>query len=104
MNKRNILLSFYALLALSVSAQKITLGSCKMKDGGEYKGQMMAGKPHGKGKTTWKDGDSFEGEYVKGKRQGYGVYTFHDGEKYEGQWMQDHQHGKGTFYFNNIIS
>ena len=83
MNKRHILLSFCTLLALSVSAQKITLGSCRMKDGGEYKGQMMAGKPHGKGKTTWKDGDSFEGEYAKGKRQGYGVYTFHDGEKYD---------------------
>ena len=37
MNKRNILLTFCSLLALSVSAQKITLGSCKMKDGGEYK-------------------------------------------------------------------
>ena len=54
MKKRNIILAFYSLLALSVSAQKITLGSCKMKDGGEYKGQMMSGKPHGKGTTYGK--------------------------------------------------
>ena len=35
MNKRYIILFFCTMLALSVSAQKITLGSCKMKDGGE---------------------------------------------------------------------
>ena len=74
--------------AVAVSAQRITLGSCKMPDGGSYQGEMQAGKPHGKGRTTWKDGDMFEGEYVKGKRQGFGTYTFADGEKYEGEWMQ----------------
>ena len=60
--------------------QKIMLGSCVLKDGGMYKGEMVAGKAHGKGSATYKNGDMYEGEYVKGKRQGYGVYTFVDGE------------------------
>ena len=51
-------------------AQKITLGSCVTKDGGQYKGEMFQGKPHGKGNTVFKNGDTYEGEYVKGKRQG----------------------------------
>ena len=89
------------ILPVSMSAQKISLGTCTTKDGGEYNGEMAAGKPHGKGKTIWKNGNLYEGEYVKGKREGHGIYTFSDGERYEGQWMQDHQHGQGTYYFQN---
>ena len=72
-----------AMIPLAMSAQKIQLGSCVTKDGGEYKGEMASGKPQGKGKAVYKNGDTYEGNYVKGKRQGYGIYTFHDGEKYE---------------------
>ena len=65
--KNNILLVFMALiLPLYVNAQKITLGSCKTKDGGTYQGEMVAGKPHGKGKTVYKNGDTYEGHYVMG--------------------------------------
>ena len=96
----NILFAaFLSFSLLPATAQKVTLGSCHTKDGGEYSGEMQSGKPQGKGKTTWKNGNTYEGEYVKGKRQGYGVYTFFDGEKYEGQWFQDQQHGQGTYYF-----
>ena len=89
-----------AMLPLTAGAQKITLGSATTKDGGEYQGEMMSGKPQGKGKTIYKNGNVYEGEYVKGKRQGYGIYTFYDGEKYEGEWFQDQQHGKGIYYFS----
>ena len=82
-------------IPLSMGAQKISLGSCITKDGGQYKGEMVSGKPQGKGATVFPNGDTYEGNYLKGKREGYGVYTFADGEKYEGQWMQDQQHGKG---------
>ena len=85
MKLRYIAFSAITIWTLGASAQKITLGSCTLKDGGIYQGEMQAGKPHGKGRVTWKDGDIFEGEYVKGKRQGYGVYTFYDGERYEGE-------------------
>ena len=43
-------------LTLTCSAQKITLGSTVTKDGGDYQGEMLAGKPHGKGKATYKNG------------------------------------------------
>ena len=58
-----------AMLPLTAGAQKITLGSATTKDGGDYQGEMMAGKPQGKGKTIYKNGNVYEGEYVKGKRQ-----------------------------------
>ena len=89
------------ILPLSVGAQKISLGSTTTKEGGDYQGEMMLGKPHGKGKVQYKNGNIYEGEYVKGKRQGFGIYTFFDGEKYEGEWFQDQQHGNGTYYFSN---
>lgn len=82
--KKYIYLSLLWALPLSAVAQKITLGQTTTKDGGEYQGEMVAGKPQGKGRAVYKNGDLYEGEYVKGKRQGYGVYTFSDGEKYEG--------------------
>jgi hypothetical protein len=96
MNIRYYTTAIFLLVPLFLSAQKITLGSFTTRDGGTYQGEMISGKPHGKGKTTYKNGDFYEGEYGKGKRQGYGIYTFADGEKYEGQWFQDQQHGKGT--------
>ena len=37
-------------LSLNAQAQKITLGSCVTKDGGDYNGEMTGGKPHGKGR------------------------------------------------------
>ena len=83
--KRFIYTILMLMLPLMVGAQKITLGSAKTKDGGDYNGEMVSGKPNGKGRTIYKNGNSYEGEYVKGKRQGYGVYTFADGEKYEGE-------------------
>ena len=83
------------LVMTTAWAQKITLGSCILKDGGKYKGELMAGKAHGKGQAVYKNGDIYEGEYVKGKRQGYGVYTFSDGEKYEGLFNEGLQTGIG---------
>ncbi len=102
---KNIIISaFLFLLPLTASAQKITLGSMNItmdNTHGVYKGEMAAGKPHGKGIVVFDNGNSYEGNFVKGKRHGYGVYTFADGEKYEGEWFQNQQHGQGTYYFNN---
>lgn len=83
MKLRNIV-SIFISSSLTLFAQKITLGSCTTADGGTYQGEMVGGKPQGKGRAVYKNGDWYEGEYVKGKRQGQGTYTFSDGEKYEG--------------------
>lgn len=76
--KRYIFFFVFTCVSLTMSAQKITLGSYTFKGGGIYQGEMQSGKPYGKGKTLWKDGDMYEGDYVKGKRQGFGTYTFAD--------------------------
>lgn len=52
--KNYILLLFIAALPMLCSAQKITLGSCETKDGGMYQGELVSGKPNGKGKTVYK--------------------------------------------------
>ena len=91
-NGKQMLLALALCLSpMSTFAQKISLGSCITRDGGQYKGEMVGGKPQGKGAAVYSNGDTYEGSYQKGKREGYGVYTFSDGEKYEGQWMQDQQ-------------
>jgi hypothetical protein len=71
--KKHILTILFLSIPIILFAQKITLGSCVTHDGGQYKGQMVSGKPNGKGSTVFKNGDMYEGGYVKGKRQGYGI-------------------------------
>lgn len=55
---KNIIISaFLFLLPLTASAQKITLGSMNItmdNTHGVYKGEMAAGKPHGKGNVVFK--------------------------------------------------
>ena len=56
--KTQILSLFLISLPWTVSAQKLTLGSCLTHDGGQYKGEMLSGKPNGKGNTLYKNGDT----------------------------------------------
>ena len=65
-NKLSII-ALTLLLPFTAEAQKITLGSTTTKDGGEYQGETVMGKPHGKGKAVYKNGNWYEGDYVKGK-------------------------------------
>ena len=70
-NKKEYSMMLALMLALSplgASAQKISLGSCITRDGGQYKGEMVSGKPQGKGTTVYTNGDTYEGSYHKGKR------------------------------------
>ena len=55
--KRFIYTILMLMLPLMVGAQKITLGSAKTKDGGDYNGEMVSGKPNGKGRTIYKNGN-----------------------------------------------
>ena len=54
--KKHITTILLAALSVVGSAQKITLGSATTKDGGDYQGEMVAGKPQGKGKAVYKNG------------------------------------------------
>ena len=48
---------FLACATSHISAQKITLGNSTTADGGHYNGELVAGKPQGKGKATYKNGN-----------------------------------------------
>ena len=104
MLKYKMIIFAMTLFSLNTLAQKISLGSCTIREDdfvGEYKGEMLNGKPYGKGVTIYQNGNKYEGEYVRGRRQGEGTFTFADGERYEGSWVNGHQHGHGTYYFLN---
>ena len=68
---------------------------------GFYKGDLVRGKPNGKGKFFYADGDVFEGTYVDGKREGHGKMSYDNGITYEGNWVNGKQRGPGKFYFGN---
>ncbi len=91
---------------------------------GEYVGEIVNGKRHGKGVMyygigdklhrvkydgEWKDdmhhghgvinydnGTKYEGEFKKGDFSGYGVHTCPDGSGYNGGWEEGLRHGHGV--------
>ena len=84
-----------------VEAQKIVVGSCTLKDGGIYTGELSGSKPNGKGRVQYENGDTYEGEFSKGLRHGEGTFTAADGSRYEGNWTKNERNGRGTFYAVN---
>jgi hypothetical protein len=68
--------------------QKLTL-----PDGSSYEGQVVDGKPHGKGITLLENGDRYEGEFKKGFADGSGHYYGADGHDAKGQWENGLHHG-----------
>jgi hypothetical protein len=98
-------------------------GKLTLEDGSIYEGDIINGKPHGKGKLTltfgiyegdfvngvrtgkaklvYSNGDIYEGDYTNGKRTGVGKYTFANGESYEGDWVDANYHGKGKYTYTN---
>lgn len=43
-----------AMASVDASAQKISLGSCITRDGGQFKGEMVSGKPQGNVICLWR--------------------------------------------------
>ena len=69
-----------------------------------YKGEIVNGKPSGKGTVIWKNGSKYVGNWENGLRNGYGVQTFPSDsktEKYEGHWIENNFCGQGTLVFKN---
>jgi len=98
------------------ASKKVTF---KLSDGATYYGEVLDGKPHGKGTALWGKSEVYSGDWVNGKRQGIGKYTyklvegagvpFEDYDEdnmgqgtgeftlktYNGSWINDTYHGKG---------
>jgi len=80
---------------------------------GEYVGELVNDKRHGKGKMEYYEDDDFEdisfegvyeGKWVNDKRHGRGVMKFYRGRKvcegvYDGEWVNDKREGTGTMTF-----
>ncbi|KAL9187207.1 hypothetical protein ACHAXT_001310 [Thalassiosira profunda] len=67
--------------------------------GGIYNGQLMNGKPHGKGGLRWEDGGFCEGYWKEGTLHGWGVMSWPSGQVYDGQWENGKENGRGTMTF-----
>ncbi len=69
---------------------------------GSYEGEIVKGKPHGKGSFSFHDGSSYKGDFVKGAFTGKGIMIYTvptSGYKYEGDFVAGNRHGKGTYTF-----
>lgn len=69
-------------------------------NGGDYKGPLLDGMPHGHGgRLIYPDGSRYEGDFVKGLREGTG-YLRQNKAVYQGEFKADKREGKGHLSFN----
>ncbi len=75
-----------------------TLGTTE----GTYEGDLVNGKPHGKGVLSFNDGGRYEGSFVKGMITGKGIMIYtvpSSGYRYEGDFVNGNRHGRGVYAF-----
>lgn len=77
------------------------VGDCYTREGGLYKGEMLDGRPHGKGITTFPNGNTYEGDYMKGRRHGRGLMSYFTRDIYNGEWKYDKREGRGKYIFSS---
>jgi hypothetical protein len=62
----------------------------------QYTGQLIHGKPHGRGIAKFlSTNESYEGLFKDGFRHGFGVFTYNCSDVYAGQWFRGNRHGHG---------
>jgi hypothetical protein len=85
--------------------RKIRPIQTKTYQGGiKYKGQLLGGLPHGKGRMKWTNGEAYFGEWKRGKRHGHGKMQYEDpGLIFIGRWINDDMH-EGTMKFPEGIT
>ena len=84
----------------NTDSQKIK--SITLENGGTYIGELLNGKPEGKGKYIYPKSE-YEGYFKNGKKHGQGVLKFNNDYIYIGDYEEGFAHGKGTLYFCNEI-
>jgi ABC-2 type transport system ATP-binding protein len=65
--------------------------------GGEYKGELLHGVPHGLGRLTLPTGARYEGSWQKGKPHGKGVVYYPGGGIYRGEIKEGRRDGYGKY-------
>jgi serine/threonine protein kinase len=103
---------------LPVTPPKVKKGKIAMSGGTTYVGELVNGRPNGKGKIiaktyscegdfrngalngkgfcNYKNGDRYEGEFSANKFSGYGKIKYAEGKRYEGEFRDDNLNGKGV--------
>lgn len=64
---------------------------------GSYEGDIVDGNFHGKGKFIWPTGTIYEGDFYYGDLTGKGTLLYATGEKYVGDVFKGTKHGKGLY-------
>lgn len=65
----------------------------------KYEGEWQAGKIHGRGIFKWTSGARYEGEFKESWKEGEGIYFYDDGGKYQGSYIRNNRHGNGTMTY-----
>lgn len=88
-----------AFLAIGqVVAQEEPTQHERVYDNGDYyRGTMMDGMRHGRGRYEWAHGPIYEGDYQRDTPHGQGLYTWPNGDQYSGEFAQGVRHGKGRY-------
>lgn len=68
---------------------------------GDYYGEILNGKPHGKGQISWKNGNGFDGFFESGFLFGTGTLTYANGDRFVGSFVKDLPNGQGILTLKN---
>ena len=73
---------------------------------GNYRGDFLAGKKHGKGIKVMPNGDRYTGDFRDDYRDGQGIYVWGAktpwaGDRYEGEYRRDQRHGRGVYQWGS---
>ncbi|MBQ9637635.1 MAG: hypothetical protein IJV36_07085 [Prevotella sp.] len=96
-------------LARKLLKLNLSTGAAKREvviDGNRYEGEIVDGKPHGKGTMYFASSDankrrSYEGNWANGLMEGNGTMTWQNDSKYVGDWSNNQQNGTGVLYYSN---
>jgi serine/threonine protein kinase len=108
---------------LPVAPPKVKKGKVAMPGNTIYEGDLVNGKPNGKGKIKaktyeckgdfrngalngkgiceYKSGDRYEGEFRDNKFNGSGKIKYANGDRYEGEFGDDNLNGKGVLIYQD---
>jgi hypothetical protein len=65
-------------------------------EGGQYVGEILDGKRHGRGTMLLANGHRYEGDWQLDQPHGHGTYFFRDESNfYQGMWLDGKRHGRG---------
>ncbi|HTV67569.1 MAG TPA: hypothetical protein VMF90_03435 [Rhizobiaceae bacterium] len=63
----------------------------------EYEGDLVNGRPHGKGRLEIRSGETYDGDWAAGVLDGRGVSVDAEGNRYEGDFANGLPNGKGRY-------